>query len=907
MRVVRWGLRGLRAVALLVVVALVAVVGLLAAVTGRGLPQTSGTLRIDGLHTPVTVIRDEAGIIQIRADDPHDLFLAQGYVHAQERMWQMEVWRRISSGRLSEIFGAGSLDTDRFIRTLGWRQAAQRDLDAMPQDARDALQWYADGVNAWLADNEGSLGPAFVVAGLLAGTGGLGGYTPEPWTPLDSAAWQKVQAWNLGGNMDTEIFRLLADARLGDAARTDALFPAYDAAAPVITPSGLEGSGGAGTTGAAATGTGATGAGTTGTGATGTATEPANGATGTMTATVTTATTTTSTAAPIALSPETAAAWRDVAALGDRALALAGLDTAPGLTGSRGIGSNNWVVAGSKSATGGALLANDPHLGFSMPSVWIMNGLRCRVVSDACPYDVTGVSFPGVPAVVLGHNDRIAWGATNVGPDVQDLFRETVDPADPTRYLYRGESIPFEVRTETIKVAGGDDVTVQVRSTRHGPILNDVDPRLRDQDLLALLWASIRETDGAFTSILRLNTARDFDGFRAALEGYGSPSQNFVYADVDGNIGYQFPGLVPVRDGDPRGDRIRDGVSGTEEWTGYIPFDDLPWQFNPPSGFIVSANNAAVDGEYPYFVADEWDPGYRARRITDLLTAAPEGSLTPADLRAIQVDAYVLRADRIVPALVAEARPATEDGQLLLDRIKRWDRTCGIDSTGCAAYITTEFTLTRAIFEDELGPLAKDYVGSPFSWQALIGALEDPSSPWWDDTSTSGGERAREVISSAIDRTAAELRSALGAPGRWRWGRIHTVNFREQTLGVSGIGPLEWYFNSGARQVAGADGAVNNNYYQTWRAFPDPEDPDFVPAGLDTVFRVSNGPSYRLTIDMSALDEARIVITTGQSGNPFDRHYGDLVDDWATGATVPLPFSWDVIEASAASRLTLAP
>ncbi|MBA3875346.1 MAG: penicillin acylase family protein [Anaerolinea sp.] len=873
-RLVRWGLRGLRVVAILVVVALVAVVGLLAAVTGRGLPQASGTLRIDGLHAPVTVIRDQAGIIQIRADDPHDLFLAQGYVHAQERMWQMEVWRRISSGRLSEIFGEDSVDTDRFIRTLGWRQAAQRDLDAMPQDARDALEWYADGVNAWLADNEGSLGPAFVVAGLLAGTGGLGGYTPEPWTPLDSAAWQKVQAWNLGGNMDTEIFRLLADARLGDAARTDALFPAYGPGAPVITPSGLPGSGGAG--------------------ATGTATAPARGATG-------------STAAPLALSSEIASAWRDVAELGDRALALGGLDTAAGLVGSRGIGSNNWVVAGSKSATGGALLANDPHLGFSMPSVWIMNGLRCRVVSDACPYNVTGVSFPGVPAVVLGHNDRIAWGATNVGPDVQDLYRETVDPADPTRYLYQGTSLPFEVRTETIKVAGGDDVTIQVRSTRHGPILNDVDKRLADEAPVALQWTSTREPDGAFTSILRLNTARDFEGFRAALEGYGSPSQNFVYADVDGNIGYQFPGLVPVRDGDPTGDRIRDGASGTEEWTGYIPFDDLPWQLNPPSGFIVSANNAAVDGEYPYFVGDDWDPGYRAQRIADLLIAAPAGSLTPADLRAIQVDTYVLRADRIVPALVAEARPATEDGRLLLDRIKRWDRTCGIDSTGCAAYITTEFTLIRAIFEDELGSLARDYVGSPFSWQALIAALEDPSSPWWDDTSTSGGERAREVISSAIDRTAAALRSALGAPGRWTWGRLHTVNFREQTLGVSGVGPLEWYFNSGARQVAGADGAVNNNYYQTWRAFPDPEDPDFVPAGLDSIFRVSNGPSYRLTVDMSALDEARIVITTGQSGNPFDRHYGDLIDDWATGGTVPLPFSWDAIEASAASRLMLTP
>lgn len=890
MRIIRWGVRG---TAILVVVVLVAVVGLVAAVTGRGLPQASGSIRIPGLHAPVSVVRDANGIIQITADDPHDLFVAQGYAHAQERMWQMEVWRHISAGRLSELFGEGSLDTDRFIRTLGWRQAAQRDLDAMPPDVRDALAWYADGVNAWIADNEGSLGTPFVLAGLLSGTGDLGGYALEPWTPLDSAAWQKVQAWNLGGNMDQEIFRLLADARLADPARTDELFPAYDAGAPVITPTGLQGSGGAGAAGV----TGETGGLAGGDGAT--ASRPATAGVRETGATTT--------SAAGAISPATAAAWHDVADLGGRVLATAGLDRAAGLAGDHGIGSNNWVVSGAKSATGGALLANDPHLGLSQPSVWIMNGLHCRVVSPACPFDVAGVSFPGVPAIVLGHNARVAWGATNVGPDVQDLYRETLDPADPTRYLYRGESVPFDVRTETIRVAGGKDVTIQIRSTRHGPVLNDVDDRLKGEAPVTLQWTAIREPDGAFTSIFRLNTASDFEQFRAALAGYGSPSQNFVYADVDGHIGYQLPGLIPIRAGTAHGDRVRDGASGAEEWTGYIPFDDLPWQYDPPSGIIVTANNAAVDDAYPYFIADDWDPGYRAQRITDLLADAPDGSLTPADLRRIQLDTRVLRADRIVPALVAEARPRTTDGRLLLDRIRTWDRTCGVDSTGCAAYITTEFMLTRAIFEDELGPLAKDWVGSPYSWQALIAALAEPSSPWWDDTSTPGVLRARDVISAVMDRTASDLRAALGGPGRWTWGRIHTVDFREQTLGTSGIGPLEWYFNSGPRQVAGADGAVLNNYYQTWRAFRDPEDPDVVPAGLDDVFSVSNGPSYRLSIDMSALDDARIVITTGQSGNPFDRHYGDLIDDWETGGTVSFPFSWNAIEDGASSTLTLVP
>jgi len=867
-RVLGWAMKGL---VVLVVVVLLGVIGLLGAITGRGMAQTSGSIRVPGLHAPATVGRDEHGIIQIVADDPHDLFLAQGYAHAQERMWQMEVWRHIGSGRLSELFGAVSLDQDRFIRTIGWPQATQRDLEAMPQDARDALEWYADGVNAWIADQDGSFALASVITALRTGTGGLGGYTPEPWTALDSAAWGKVQSFNLGGNMDSEIFRLLADAQLGDPARTDSLFPAYNPDAPVITPSGLDGSGGAGTSGA-------------------TAATPE----GVMAA---------STDMP--MTPSAAAAWQGLAKTGSAILALAGLDAGSGLVGDHGIGSNNWVVSGSQSASGGALLANDPHLGFTEPSVWIINGLHCRVVNAACPYDVAGVSFPGVPAVILGHNARIAWGATNVGPDVQDLFRETIDPDSPTQYLYKGQSTAFETRTETIKVAGGEPETITIRSSLHGPILNDVDTRLATQDPIALRWTALTEPDGAYTALFHLNTAANFEDFRNALRIYGSPSQNLVYADVDGHIGYQLPGLIPVRAGERTGDRIRDGASGAEDWTGYIPFDDLPWQYDPPSGFIVTANNAAVDAGYPYFVADDWDPGYRAQRITELLTAKA-GSLTTADFRAIQMDTRVPRADTVVP-LLAGAAPATEDGRLLLDRIRSWDRTCEVDSLGCAAYVSTEFMLTRAIFDDELGSLAKDYSGTSVSWQGLISVLRDPGSRWWDDVTTGTAESSKEIVSGALDWTASELRESVGGPGRWTWGRIHTVNFKEQTLGVSGIGPLEWYFNSGPRQVGGAAGAIQNNYYRTWRAFADPEDPSFKPSGLDSLFSVSNGPSYRLTVDMSDQDAARIIITTGQSNSPFDRHYGDLIDLWATGGTVPLPFSSDAVGASIGSTLTLTP
>ncbi len=882
MRIVR-GVLVLALVAILAVA--VALVGLLAVVTGRALPQATGTARVAGLGASVSVVRDAAGIAHITADSTHDLFFAQGYVHASERMWQMEVWRHISSGRLSELFGESQLDTDRFIRTLGWRVAAQRDLEAYSPATRAVLDAYTEGVNAWLDGHRDSLGLAFLASG----------DTPEPWTDLDTVAWGKVQAWNLGGNFDSEVFRYLADAALGDPARTDSLFPAYRPDAPVITPSGLPGSGGAGAkrTAIAAPRVVAV------PGTTATASAPAARSTSAAPAGATTR----------RLDAAQSAAWRSVAGLGQEALQIAGLDAADGLASDHGIGSNNWVVAPSMSATGGALLANDPHLGISMPSIWYMNGLHCRTLSDACPYDVAGVSFPGVPGVVLGHNARIAWGATNVDPDVQDLVVETVDPANPANYLHLGASIPFDVRHEQIKVKGEASVDLEVRSTMHGPILNGVEDKLADAPPMALRWTANRGTDRTLEAILGLNTAANFDGFRASLALYGAPAQNFVYADVDGHIGYQFPGSVPIRSNPAdRGDRPVRGDDGSGEWTGSIPYDDLPWQLDPPNGWIVSANNAAVDGAYPYFVAQEWDPGYRAQRIIDLLKSHAGDGLTVQELRSIQFDSSPLRAHDVVP-LLKGATPTTEDGRTIAARISGWDGACGTDSMGCAAWNAWEYRVLRDIFDDDLGSsLARDYVGSPFSWVLLRQLLADPTNRWWDDTATTGiTEGAAAIVARAMDEAGAELRAAIGSPDRWSWGRLHTATFREATLGMSGIGPLEWYFNDGPHAVPGMAGAIDNTYYRFTAAYPDPGDAAYRPVGIDHVFDMTNMPSYRLTIDMSDLDGARIVITTGQSGNPFDRHYNDQIDLWSSGRTVPLPFTAEAIAAAAVSTLTLGP
>jgi len=601
-----------------------------------------------------------------------------------------------------------------------------------------------------------------------------------------------------------------------------------------------------------------------------------------------------------------AAAWRSIAGLGQGLLRTSGLDPGEGLASDHGIGSNDWVVGPDLSLTGGALLANDPHLGISMPSIWYINGLHCRTVSSACPYDVAGVSFPGVPGVVLGHNARIAWGATNIDPDVQDLVIETIDPANPGAYLVQGESKPFDVRHEQIDVAGGDAVDIEIRSTVHGPILNGVDDRLTDAPPMAIRWTATLEPDRTLEAILGLNTARSFQDFRSSLALYGAPAQNFVYADVDGHIGYQFPGYVPVRsDADDRGHRPVRGDDGTGEWTGRIAFDDLPWQFDPEDGLIVTANNAAVDAGYPYFVAQEWDPGFRAERIHEQIGLYAADGLTVAEMGQIQSDDAPPAARDIVPFLEG-SETSTDDGATIASRIESWDGACDQSSLGCAAWNAWQYRVMRDIFDDDLGSLARDYVGTPVSWVVLRRLLDDPTARWWDDTSTPAiTETSEEIVARAMAEAGAELRAAIGGPADWTWGRLHTATFREPTLGSSAIGLLEWFFNEGPHAVPGTAGAVNNTYVRFSAAYPDPTEPDYAPVGIDRVFEVTNMPSYRLTIDMRDLDGARIIITTGQSGHPFDRHYNDQIRPWIHGDSVPLPFTPATTAAATTSTLTL--
>ena len=798
---------------ILVVVLLAGLVGLTYGVVTvrRPWPRIDGTVPVDGLHAQVTIIRDRWGIPHIYASDPHDLFFAQGYVHAQDRFWQMEFWRRIGSGRLAEILGESALESDRFIRTIGWHRTAAREWDTLDDETKAALQAYADGVNAYIATHKGRPGLEFTILGLTGVK-----VDPEPWTPLNTLTWSKVMAWDLGGNMQKELLRAYVAARLGTGAVGEVV-PPYPEGHPIIVP------------------------------------HPVSGAT--------------LQAVPDAAFGLHVLGWGD-----DR-------------------GSNNWVISGSRTETGMPLLANDPHLGIQMPSIWYEVGLHCEPVTSACPYNVVGASFAGAPGVIIGHNDRIAWGVTNVNPDVQDLFIEKVNPENPNQYEYQGEWVDMEIYREEIQVADRDEpVVVFARVTCHGPIINDVVGGTEEEwsfgwQPLALSWTALQP--GTLTrSILLLDRARNWEEFREALRYWDVPSQNFVYADVEGNIGYQMPGRVPIRAaGD--GSMPVPGWTGEYEWVDYIPFDELPRAFNPPEGYIVTANNAVVGPDYPYFISMDWLPGYRARRIVELIESDP--SLSIDDLKAIQGDSTPVWAQEILPYV----RSLSSDDSRLAEALgvlRAWDGRAVRESAGAALFEAFRLHLVRRTFADELGePLLRRSWGGLMT--ALVDLLPDPNAPWFDDVRTPETETRDEILLRALEDAVEELTETLGSDMRkWRWGDLHTATFRNQSLGKSGIGPIEALFNRGPFPVDGTIATVNNTGYS-------PNEP----------YGVSTVPSYRQIVDLSDLSQSVSMHTTGQSGHPFHPHYDDMIDPWRNIQYHPMLWARSEVEANAEGTLVLMP
>jgi len=828
----RWVRRIL--VGLLVLVGVIAV--LVVFLARRAFPPVDGDLEVTGLDARVEIIRDVDGVPHIYAGTEHDLFFAQGYVHAQDRFWQMDFWRHIGAGRLSEMFGDGQVEADMFLRSLDFTGLAAQELEALPTEDRDILEWYAEGVNAYIGDRSSSqLGLEYSILPLQAS-----GYEIEPWTPLNTLTWGKVMSWDLSWNMLQEIDRANLSIELPQE-RIAQLYPAYPEGHPVIVPSDQ------------------------------------------------------------AVSVETAIPRLDPSALA--ALAEAGRKarsvwelTGGGFT---GIGSNNWVVGGSHTASGLPILANDPHLAIQMPSIWYQNGLHC---TGACPFQLVGFSFAGTPGVILGHNDHIAWGVTNEAVDTQDLFVEKVDPEDPTRYEHKGEWLAMDVRTETIVVAGGDDVTFEVMITRHGPVITDTffeEPpfqgsslELPDRYAVALAWRSLGPST-LVEAILGVNRATNYEEFRAALAKWDIAGQNVVYADVEGNIAYQATGEIPIR-GAGDGSRPVPGWTGEFDWIGTIPFGDLPRMLNPPRDYIVTANNPIVTpGSEPFLSVDS-DHGYRAARIEEMIENAP-AAYSVASAEAMQLDNRDGGAPHLVPHLLAVGS-GSESVNAMQDVIARWADSpdafqANQDSPGAAAYQAVWAHLLRIAFHDELPEDSWPEGGSRW-FETVATLLETPDDTFWDDVGTEVVEDRDIVLEQALADAHDELTDLLGDdPRRWRWGEIHVGHFENQSFGQSGIGPIEWLFNRTApRRLGGGADIVNAVGF-------------YPPDG----YRVDWIPSMRMVIDLGDLGASTSMNTTGQSGHAFNSHYDDMLQPWTDGIHHPMRWTREQVDEAAESELALNP
>ena len=772
----------------------------LTAAARRAVPPVEGPLRLPGLGRPVEIVRDRWGVPHIYAERREDLYLAQGYVTASERLFQIELLQRTGLGRLSELFGPLSLPVDRFIRTVGWNRAAHRHVEGYDDVSLEIASAFHAGVRAW-AETMTALPVEYLVL------------EADPWIPqeeealLAGTAAGVALAWSLSRNWDAELLRAEIAERLGDdVVRT--LFPDTepDAAAMIA---GKEGG-------------------------------------------------------------------PDRLGLLDRALLPPS-----------GQGSNQWVVAGERSETGLPLLANDPHLLVGVPSAWF----ECHLSGPGV--DVLGVALPFAPGILIGHNDRIAWGFTNTEGDVQDLFLERLSE-DGTSAEFEGRWEPLTVHREAIPVRGRAPDVLEVRETRHGPLVDSymvgvAEPVVVEGGIrhtYALRWVGA-EAGVAPSVILAMNGARTVEEFGAALEGWHCPGQNVVYADTAGNIGYQLTGWYPVRhQGD--GSFPVPGWTAEHEWEGWIPADELPQALNPEEGFLLTANNRPHDQSFPHLITRDFLPPFRARRIAQLVTERERHTRT--SFAGMQVDTVSLPAAALVPRLL-RLDPVGERQERALGLLGGWDFDLSAGSPAAALYEVWATHIARRVLRPVLGEeLYTHFHGrrqwtNAFLYQVLPGLLDYPTARWFG---AEGGEARDRLLRDALDAALDELTASLGEDmASWRWGELHTIRF---AAGMARIPELRGLLTAGEVALGGDEQTVLQGMFEPERSY-----------------RVVVAPSWRMVVDLSDLDAAVGVLAPGQSGHPASPHFRDLLEPWGMGEHHPLPFSRRAVEEVAEGTLRLEP
>ncbi len=760
------------------------------------LPRIDGEIEARALAHPVQVVRDPEGVPHIYAKTAREGWYAVGFVHAQDRLWQMEFQRRVVQGRLAEFLGERAYDVDRLMRTLGIARMAARIVDRLDEETKANVQAYADGVNAFLATRP--VLPVEFQAFRMQ---------PEPWTPADTMGWLLVMAWDLSTNWRMELARMRFAAHLGPE-RAGEILPPY----PGDVPKPL---------------------------------------------------------------PDFRTLYRNAQ---PAVQALAQAFPPEG----EAIGSNSWAVAGSRSETGKPLLANDPHLGLQAPALWYFVHL------SSPEGNVVGGTLPGVPFVVLGRNDELAWSMTTTNSDTQDLFVERVVPGDPSRYATPTGSAKFEEREEVIRV-GKEERRIRVRSTRHGPVISDAVAAAADAApagyVIAVQWAALTERNTVLRAGFAMNRARDRAAFVEALRDFSAPHQNVVFADRQGHIGFIAPALVPVRraDNEAMGRIPVPGWDAKYDWQGMLRFEQMPRVMDPASGRLVTANNKITPPGYKPFLSVDWFPPFRADRIEELLAERPRHSLD--SFAAMQADAQSRLARDMLPFALA-ARPATEAGRRERALLEGWNGDMRAGSAAPLAFAGWYRELTRLVYADELGALFPESWDLRASFMIAVMRGDNGEERWCDDVDTSAVETCAQQAARAFDRAAPDLERRFG--GDWRWGRAHYADGMHRPFGfVPWLAPI---FNV-RPESSGDTYSVNVGHFH----IRDEQRP----------FASRHAPSMRAIYDLADLDRSRFMHSTGQSGNVFSPWYASFAERWARVQYITIPTRGDAIVA--AHTLTLTP
>jgi penicillin amidase len=775
--------------------------GLYYYVLRRSLPRIRGDFTVDGLKGPVEIVRDRWGVPHIFAADERDVLFGLGFVHAQDRLWQMDFYRRLFSGTLAEVVGEPGIQIDRLMRRFGLRRFAAAQLDQVDAETMAAIEAYTAGVNAFLGTAGGRLPLEFLILR----------YRPQPWAVADSVAFGKFMGWMLASGWATQIARSELMARLGPEALSE-LEPLYPEGGLLTVPPGTEYRRG---------------------------------------------------------DAQLLGQYQELAKLAEP-----------------GGGSNNWVVDGEKSVTGKPLLANDPHLTAQMPSIWY----EAHLCAD--DIDVVGASIAGLPTIIIGHNRRIAWGVTNSMTGQQDLYIEQVNPEKPDQYKYKGRWRKGELLREEIAVKGREPIIEEVLITSHGPVIS---PAIEGETRVLSVRGVPGESVNLMRAGFRLIRAQNWDEFRDALRDWSAPGQNFVYADVDGNIGYQLAARLPVRR-KGRGLVPVPGWTDEYDWDGYVPFEGLPSAFNPPTHFAATANNKTVGDDYPHPIEGDWADEYRIGRIVEMLRERDKHAI--ADFQRMHGDVYSTPG-REMAEFLGRLQPEDEESRRALEYVRDWDYHLTPDSVAGTIVEVFFYHMYRNTFAPKLGDALDRYMGQGVHYLApvtgyghkvsshLARLLREAPADWFP--SRNGRRDSWEDVGLRSLRDALdELRSRLGPNmSRWQWGRVHTISFPH----MLGRGPLARLLSRGPYPMGGDHNTVAQAAY-------DPMAP--YAAGLSV-------PSYRQIVDLANLANSVSMHTTGQSGQPGNRHFADMIGPWRRVEYHPMLFEREAILTQSEGTLVLRP